>query len=229
MTKMTIRDILLLLRKRWYILVMITGLSTGLGFYWSFYKSVPIFSNTCTLLVNDRNQGRIQLSFNDILLYEKLMGTYKDIIRSKKILDAVAEQTEPPMSRSEIANALHVSTNASSQIISVSIEHPDYQMATYLVNLIAEEFSRQLPTIMNIDNVQILDRATADDHPYPIKPNKKRNMVISFIAGIIISVNWIFIRRFMDTRIRYEEDLLDILPYPMLGAIPNLNSKKRSY
>ena len=55
----------------------------------------------------------------------------------------------------------------------------------------------------------------------PIKPNKKLNIAIAFVLGVMISVFLAFILEFFDTSIKSPEDLQKQTGLPVLGSIPN--------
>ncbi|RIV18594.1 hypothetical protein D2Q93_13795 [Alicyclobacillaceae bacterium I2511] len=68
-------------------------------------------------------------------------------------------------------------------------------------------------------NIQIIYPATAPTHPVAVKPNKKLNVAIAFILGLMISVGLAFLREYLDMRLRNEEEIQNYLKLPVLGTV----------
>src|SRR5690554_1612285 len=114
MRDFTFQDLLKLLRKKIWFICLIVIIAVGASGYLSYFYLTPIYANSSTLLVNDRTQNGIP-SLNDVLVYEKLIGTYKDIIKSKRILKPIAEQYNMTV---EILSAMvDVTSRTNSQVI----------------------------------------------------------------------------------------------------------------
>ncbi|UJF32782.1 YveK family protein [Paenibacillus hexagrammi] len=175
---MNFQEFLRLLRTRWWIIVCITVTTTTITYIQNSYFVKPEYANSATLLINDRHSNeKYSLTFDDVLLYEKLIGTYRDIILSNKVLNIVSHemQTEyhTTLSASEIRRIITVSTSNNSQVITITAQYTDYILATNLVNLVAKAFSENLKAIMNVDNVSIVDEAVVNSPvpPLALQPN----------------------------------------------------------
>jgi protein tyrosine kinase modulator len=67
--------------------------------------------------------------------------------------------------------------------------------------------------------IKIMD--TAKVPTQPIKPNKKLNVAIAFLLGLMISVGLSFLLEYMDNTIKTQEDIEKLLEVPVIGNIPN--------
>ncbi|QMV41369.1 hypothetical protein FPL14_09330 [Cohnella cholangitidis] len=228
MRLMSAKDWLQVFKKRWRLLLLFPLLFAAIAAYLSYYVTSPIYTNTCTLLVNEQNRPNSStLSVEEVTLYEKLMGTYKDVIMSNRILHPVAEAYGNGITPGNIGQIVKVSTKVNSQVISISVTHANHKIATDIANKVADQFKNNLPSIMTVNNVQILDYAAYQDHPVPVKPNKKLNIALGLFLGVGLSASIIVMLQLFDTRIRNENDLYDILHYPLLGSVPSFEHAKR--
>ena len=226
MTELTFKELLLLLRKKWWFVITFTSLALLVSGYLSFFYFTPQYVNSSTLLVNDREQNQQNnIRLDDIMLYEKLIGTYKDIIKSKRILGEAASKFE--LSYEQLFGMVSVASRTNSQIITISVMHSDYTKATNLANFIAETFRLRLPEIMTVDNVQILDPADQKANPHPVKPNKTMNLALALLLGFLFSSVLVIVFYFIDTRIRSDEEFNLLVEYPILGSIPHYDKKSR--
>ncbi len=78
--------------------------------------------------------------------------------------------------------------------------------------------------------VKIVDRALVPEHP--ISPNKKRNLIVAALLGLILGVGLAFLADFMDNTIKGPEDVEKLTGLGSLGVIPHFspdNLKKRGH
>lgn len=222
-------DFLDLLKRRIWIVLLVAVITTSTSYAVTQYILTPIYSNSTTLLVIDNEMDRqYSLTFNDVLLYEKLLGTYRDIILSRAIrsdaIESYNARFDHRIDEEDFKN-LTVITSNNSNMITIEVKHPSYTIATNLANTIAESFSKKLAIYLPVNGVQIVDPAVFKANESPVSPNVMLNVAAAFILGIMFSTSAILLWHFLDTRIRTEEDIISILEHPILGTVPNYNKK----
>jgi capsular polysaccharide biosynthesis protein len=74
---------------------------------------------------------------------------------------------------------VNVNSTNESQLMTISVQDNSYVRAAQIVNAIADVFRNQIPSLMKLDNVSILDEANETMVPPPIKPNPRMNIVIA--------------------------------------------------
>lgn len=72
---------------------------------------------------------------------------------------------------------------------------------------------------IDVSNIRITEKATMPQ--FPVRPNKKRNLALGLIFGIMLGVGMSFLREYMDRTIRTEEDVQRHLNLPVLSVVPN--------
>ena len=53
-----------------------------------------------------------------------------------------------------------------------------------------------------------------------IKPNKKMNIALAFVLGLMISILLAFLLEFLDNTLKTVEDIDQVLDLPVLAVIP---------
>ena len=71
---------------------------------------------------------------------------------------------------------------------------------------------------MVISNIRVAEEATVPQSPF--KPNKKRNLLLSIIVGLLLGVGLAFLRENIDRTIHTEEDVQRALGLTVLSVIP---------
>jgi capsular polysaccharide biosynthesis protein len=99
------------------------------------------------------------------------------------------------------------------------VQDPIYNQAVDIANTTAEVFQEEIQKLMNVNNVNILTPALYNPNPYPIKPDPKRNMAIAAVIGLMLGVGIAFLLEYLDTTIKNEQDIEDILDLPILGLV----------
>ena len=58
----------------------------------------------------------------------------------------------------------------------------------------------------------------------PVSPNKKLNILIAFVLGLMVSVGVSLLLEFMDNTFKSKTDLEQALDLPVLSTIPEFDS-----
>lgn len=77
--------------------------------------------------------------------------------------------------------------------------------------------------------VMVMSEASVPDQP--IKPNKKLNMAVALVLGLMVFTALSFVLEHLDNTIKNPEDVASQLELPVMGLIPMINTKttKHSY
>ena len=61
---------------------------------------------------------------------------------------------------------------------------------------------------------------------FPVRPNKKLNLMLSVIFGLMIGIGCSFLWEYLDRSLRTEEDVQRYLGLPVLSVIPLADQAK---
>lgn len=208
-----------IIKKRLWIIVLITFIGVIVSAIISFFLLSPVYESNTTLIVNsDKAPGTEIMTTDQINVSEKLAITYGEIIKSKSVLDEVANTIGIKGGYEEIAEKINVSSINNTQIISVSVQDTNPQRAADIANSIPKAFTKNVKIITKANSVQVIDKAIVEKSP--IKPNKIMNVAIAGVLGIMISLFVIFLLEYIDNKIKSPQDIEKYLGLPLLGAVP---------
>jgi capsular polysaccharide biosynthesis protein len=210
----SLKELFQTLKKRLGLILIITLVATMTSGIVSYFFLTPIYQASTQLLVNQKKTDQQAYNYNEVQTNLQLINTYSVIIQSPTILDKVKEQ----LNLEEIGDIAVVS-ESNSQVVSITVEDPSPVMAADIANTIANVFTKEIVTIMSVDNVSILSKAEVPDQPNPIKPRPALNMAIALVVGAMIGVGLAFLLEYLDNTIKTEQDIEKILELPVLGAI----------
>ncbi|MED3646431.1 YveK family protein [Halalkalibacterium halodurans] len=211
--------------RRLKLIIALPVLAVCLAGFVSFFLLTPIYQSSTQILVNHSNDNQ---SFNsqDIRTNIDLINTYSVIIKSPAILDKVIDNLQLEDTYSQLNERLQINSENNSQVVNITVKHEEPAMAVAIANEIALVFQNDIVEIMNVDNVSILSTAELGDSPSPVSPNPMLNMAIAFVVGLMGAVGIAFLLDYLDTTIKDEKEVEDVLELPVLGVIPNFEKSE---
>lgn len=187
----------------------------------SYYVLVPEYETFITLMVGkpkDYQSSDNQLEYNDLLLNQRLVSTYGEIVKSRVVTDKVIENLGLDMSFSDFGKKVSVSLVKDTEIIKLIVTDEDPILAATIANETAEVFMESVKDIMMVENIQIIDEAQVPKKP--ISPRPKLNMAIAGILGLMVGVFLSFLLEYLDNTIKTPDDVEKYLGLSVIGTIP---------
>ncbi|MED1409500.1 MULTISPECIES: YveK family protein [Bacillus] len=218
----SLKELFAILRKRLVMILVITIGAALVSAIVSFYFITPIYQTSTQILVNQKKQDERIIQYNEVQTNVQLTNTYKIIVKSPVILDRVKSELKLGMSTQELNGKINVENEKDSQVIAVTVQDKDVKLARDIANTTAEIFKSEIAKIMSIDNVTILSKAEVAEGQSPIKPNKKLNIAIAFVVGLMASVGIAFLLEYLDNTLKKEEDIEKLLAVPVLGVVSHM-------
>lgn len=87
----------------------------------------------------------------------------------------------------------------------------------------------QIMKSINLGETTLLIVAPALEPTDPVKPNKKLNIAIAFVLGLMVAVALAFILEHLDNTLKEPEDVEKHLGLPVLGSIPELSTVGKKF
>mgnify|MGYP003479898831 CR=1 FL=1 len=216
----SLQDIFKTLKKRIALIISITTIAVIIAAVISFYVLTPIYQASTQVLVTQNKEDTLQqMTAADIQSNLQLINTYNEIIKSPAILSIVIRNLDLSMTPNQLASKIAVSNANNSQVLNINVQDENYNVAADMANQVVEVFKEEVPKLMNIDNVNILSPAVYAENPAPIKPNKMLNMAIALIIGLMIGIGVSFLIEYLDTTVKSELDVQEIVGLPLIGVV----------
>jgi len=209
------------LLRKWYVILFTTLIVLGGGIY---YVSTIEASYTVNSSVVVEMNSEGQSEYSDVLMAQKLVGTYKELILSDTVLSQVAEDLTFPMSVKEVKNSISVKTVGDTLIIGIEAttnsKITSYELVHNTVNYAVEASNR----FESLKGISVLDEAQVSETADP--DNGLLYIVVAGLLGAFIGSSLIIVRELMNTKIRGESDIDQYLGVKVLAVIPTYNSNK---
>lgn len=220
----SLQELFSILRKSFWRILALTIVAALISFAVSTFLIKPTYQAGTQILVTPKKQETDVIDAAQVQSSVTLVNTYRVIIKSPAILEKVQEEVEnAPDNIGALNNMITVESEQNSQVINVSVQSTDAALASNVANAVAKTFSKDIPDLMNVDNVKVL--SVSGIPTSPVSPNILLNTAIAGVVGFLLGVGLAFLREVLDRRIRTEEQVQQLLDLPVLGSIPDIDSK----
>lgn len=214
-----LREYLSIIKKKWFIMAILCVVCVAASTVYSFFIAKPVYQAETTLIVKtEKTEGTNTVTSDQIKTTQQLAVTYGEIIKSRKVLDDVIKNLDLDESYGQLSGKISVSTVSDTQLIKVSVQDTNKSNAAKIANEIPKVFAKEAIRIADANGVEVIDKAQTPVNP--VSPNKKMNILIAGVLGVMIGLFIIFIIEFLNTKIKTPQDIEKELGLPLLGVIP---------
>ena len=213
-----------IIKKRFLIIFLITTFAVAASAVISFCVITPVYEAESSIIIGKEQQANSEAgyaySYNDVMMYEKMLKTYGEIAKSRLVAKLAREklkesgQTDLSYGQNEVTVTPYTDT----QILLIKIKDTNPNSAMLKVNILAQTFVEQANKIYPSGNVQVLDEAILPVSP--VSPKTYLNIAVAFFLGIMVSLGIIFFIEYMDNTLKTEEDIKKYVGFPVIGLIP---------
>jgi len=221
--EISLKELFFILRKwLWLIitLLIISIIVSGVVSYFVIDKEYEAFT---TLMVGRPKDyiSENKIEYNDIILNQKLVSTYGELIKTRVVADKVISNLGLSLSYEEYKTRINVNLVKDTEIIRIQVNDTNPILAVDIANETAEVFMETVKGIMQVENVQVIDKAQVPRTP--VSPRPMMNMAIAGVLGIMAGVFIAFLIEFLDNTIKTADDVEKYLGVPVLGTIPKVD------
>lgn len=209
-------DILYLLKKKFWILMVVVIVFTGVGYYKASQMTVS-YQATAKIFVGRGENLLDYYSSSEIQYYTEFMNIFSEIIRIDDFIDeTLVKHNITNVHPAAVKNSISFSASENTPIFTVRYGTMEDEGAAQVLTAVCNEFIDQAKIIIPDVKPRILDSAKV----YPIFPDKRRVQVKYILVGFVLGLGLILVIDYLDDTVKSKQRLGNILPIPVLGDIP---------
>jgi capsular polysaccharide biosynthesis protein len=214
-----IEDLIKILKEKWKMIVSITIISTIFSAIISFYIISPKYEVSTKVFIGKENSKDTKYSDNGVNMYQKLLKTYSEIIKTNDLVEKAIDKDGLDITSEDVLKGLTVIPRTDTQILEIRYINEDKVLAKNVVDSITNELIKSSTELIPNGDVKVIEKVKMPESP--ASPNKKMNIAIAFLLGLMISVGVSFLLEAMNNTLKTKEELERILELPVIGEIPN--------
>ncbi len=211
--------------------VLLCGIIGFVGMYfYSEHYSIDTYSASGTMYVLNGNPNLVNYQYtntSDLDSAVQLLDTYKVVVKSNKVMDAVAERLSadyPGITPQFIAGTLSMSSVSKTGVVEVVSRTWDAKLSKDICNAVLDVAPEEIIRVVNAGAIEIIDYAEE-----PLQPDQRspvRRALIGALAGIFLAVGLLALLFLTNHKVRDEDELTTNYTPPVLASIQR-NKKKR--
>ncbi len=217
-----IRDIFRILRKRIKILIILPLLAVMISALVSYLYLTPVYKASTTLMLWKDYAGG-EVVYQDILFNRQLVNTYQELAKSRLVAQETIDRLRMTLTPTELSKKIEVSLVKDTEMISISVTDDSPERAAIIANVVAEVFRDQLPEMIRMENVKVVDQAFPPDKP--IAPRPLLNTAIAGVLGVMVAAGLAFLLEYLDDTLKTPDEVQRLLELNVLGMIPLIDEK----
>lgn len=215
----SISEIFEALKKRWILIVSITLVATLISGVLSFFVIKPTYETSTKVFIGKEESNQEGYNTNDIQMYQKLLQTYAETIKTNEVVQAAINSTNnTDLTVPAVKGALTVTPVSDTQILQIKYQNKSPEVAKEILENITNEFVILAKELVPNGNVRVIEAVQLPENP--VAPNKKMNVAIAFLLGLMVSVGLVFLIEYLDNTFKSKEELEKELDIPVVGIIP---------
>ena len=207
-------------RKKFFIIICcLLGAIAGLIYTMKFVT--PKFTATSSLILvqTDSSGSAAGVTTSDVTLNDKLIETYKELAKSKSVINEVIDELKLDLSYGRVKSEVSVQAVTGTQILKISVTDVKPERATAIANTLSQVFSNKVEEIYKIDNINVVDEAETPQAPSNI--NHKKDVMVFVAVAFVLSIAIIFLISVLDTTVGQNTDFERTMGVKVLAEIPN--------
>lgn len=210
------------LRKKIVLIIVCAILGGAVMGVYSFFVATPIYQSTSKLYILSKTTSITSLA--DIQVGTSLASDYVELIKSRPVVLTVIKDMDLDMSYDAMVDNLIVENVSDTRLVKITVSDTDPERAKLIANEFAKVAKVQISNIMRTDEPTIAEAAVVKRTP--VSPDKRKNILMGILIGIVLACGYVTIRFLMDDTIKDPDDITKYLELDNLAIIPFEDGKK---
>lgn len=192
-----------------FVFVLAAGLATE-------FIITPMYEATATIYVLNRSDSAINMS--DLQIGTALTSDYIKVFKMWEVHEEVISNLNLPYSYKDMKDHLTVTNESNTRMLDITFKSASAEEAAAVANEYAKVASQYIADTMATDKPSMMSVALVPANPS--SPNLPKNLVLSFLLGLILSCGIITVRMLMDDKYKTAEDIMKYTGMATLALVP---------
>lgn len=219
---MTLLELLHLLRKKWFLVVLFPLIFAGAtaAYSWGFMSNDYTSSVSLYVLTKTDNQNSSNITSSDVAASQQLANDIAVLAKSNRVIDATAQSLGMTTLKGYDVKVDSATTN---RVITLSVTGKKPEAVAQIADELGKQTSDTAIEVMDLKAVNVIEAAQVPDTPSG--PNRIMYTAVAFLAGLFFAIALIVLLDMLNTTVKSPEEAEELLGLPVLGRMPSLKGK----
>ncbi len=224
-----VAEIIHLLFKRLWVIVLVGVLSAAVGFgLGTIRKAAPMYMTTSKLYVTGVEASTPSAA--SITLGQQVLNNYIEILKSRPVLEQVIQKLNLNMSYQELKSCISQNVPDGTCMLEISVAFPDAQWAKKVADELVTVSGERAQEVMGCTTPIVYEEANIPAQPYNVDNSSALTyMLLGGFAGVGLTGLIILVGYFANTKFNNPNRVADKLHLKTLGVIPDSSAKNIVY
>lgn len=220
---MELSDYIRVLRKRW-MLVVILLLAGIAGSAAVSLLVTPLYKASTLVFVSVQSTGAVNDLAQGNSFVQQQVKSYAEAVSTPAVLNSVIDQLDLKVTPAKLAESVVATAPLDTVNIEIDVTDPSPSRAAEIANAVTASFRQVIAEINRPANgdpspisASVLRPATVPIAP--VSPNTNLNIALGALIGLALGLGLAVLIEVLDTRVRNEKDVRQIVDAPILGGI----------
>lgn len=214
---MTLLELLHLLRKHLKLVIalpIVFAIACGVA---TLFMPNQYTASTTMYVLSKNADYKSGNAYSDLNAGQLLSNDVASIAKSSEVKSAVANSLGTSLSPYDVK----VDNSTTTRVITLSVTGPDPQTAANIANAYVQNISSTAQSVMDVQAVNVIDAASAPTSPSG--PKRPLYIVVALLVGLFLAVAIVVIADMVNTKVRSDEDVEELLGIPVVGHFPDIS------
>ena len=229
-TEINLMEVFQILLSRWLfigiaglLVAILAGVGTNLFVTKKYTATASMYVYT-----NPKSTESGTITSSELSAADNLIKTYQVIVKSNTVLDVVSERlnqehpeyAEFNLTPARLKSMTSVNVPTGTKLLEIKVVTVNPQMSADIANTFARYVPDEIVRITKAGGVEIVDYAAVPKTRS--SPNLTRTVIVSFMAGLVLSAAFFVLQALLDTTIYSSEEIAKVTNCPVIGNIPHV-------
>ncbi len=229
--RIDLKKLMIYVLKRAWLPIILAAIGFA-GYYWYTANKLPdTYTASGTMYVYNGNPNLVNYQYtssNDLNSAVQLLDTYMVVVRSNKVMDAVAERLAPdyPGILPEfIASTLSMGSVSQTGVLQVMCRTDNAQLSTDICNAVLDVAPAEIIRVVSAGGIEIIDYATLPKAPDGRSAMRKG--MIGGLAGAVLGGGFLVLLFLLNRKVTDAKDLEENYTPPVLSSIKRTKAESK--
>ena len=200
----------------WKLIVCLALAFALVAGVYTVYFVTPMYEATATIYVLNRRDSAINMS--DLQIGTALTSDYIKVFKMWEVHEEVISNLGLPYTYKQMMDSLSIVNESSTRMLDITFKSPSAEEAAAVANEYAKVASQYIADTMSTDKPNIMSVALVPANP--VSPSKTKNVLLGFMAGMVLACGIITVRMLMDDKYKTSEDIRRYTGLTTLAVVP---------
>ena len=221
--EINIMDMIFVVKKN---IFKIIALAVVMAVVFAVYTAVmvtPMYRSTTQLLIKGISEEAMSI-YPDSTSRIMLVNNSIEVLSGTEVMNELIDKLNLKLTPEQLQSCIAVSSPADTQVLKISVTHPDPETAKDIALALSEESHTVLAETVGISALSTIQEAKTPTSPS--SPNLIKNIILGGFLGGILAVAFYLLKWFINSKIYTPVDVEKVLGLTVFASVPLVESEK---